>query len=335
MVAKVLPMHDPDITSWQWHANLLAVLSHYPQATPWIMSNYIQLQMTFDPTASQIEFYRAPTVEFGTFPHLSPWLYQQQLKRETVRLIADDPAAFFCGCIDRGNYIYVVVEQSVFLEGIDHFQHDTFIYGYDMDEEIFYVADFTFKGKYSFEKVSFADLRMAYEAIDDDRDWLMGGLGGVALLSFREAHYDFNIELVRRLIQEFLACGSSFSIGSNRRCVFGLDVYEALAEDARKAAAGEWEADYKPFHVIYDHKKLMLKRIAYMGRHGLLDHYEELYREYETILNLAFLSRNLVVKARVAGNRGYMTKAGTVLKEIAERERETLEAMLRRLRVQQ
>ncbi|ANY69373.1 hypothetical protein BBD42_24970 [Paenibacillus sp. BIHB 4019] len=331
MVAKVLPMQYPDVTSWQWHANLLAVLSNYPQSTPWIMSNYIQLQMTFDPTASQIEFYRAPTVEFGTFPHLSPWIYQQLLKRETVRLIADDPVTFFCGCIDRGNYIYTVVEQSVFLDGIDHFQHDTFIYGYDMDEEVFYVADFTFKGKYSFEKVSFAQLRMAYEAVNDEWDWLMGGRGGVALFSFRDARYEFNIELVRRLIQEFLACSSSFSLGSDRRCAFGLDVYEALAEDAIKAAAGEWEPDYKPFHVIYDHKKLMLKRIEYMGQYGYLNHYEELYGEYEIIANLAFLARNLVVKARVAGNREFMKKAGTLLGEISDREKKTLTTMLRML----
>lgn len=336
MRANVLPMQYPEVTSWQWHANMFAILSNYPQSVPWTLSHYIQLHMTFDETASQIDFYRTPHVEFGTFPQLSPWLYQQLLRRETVRLIADDPIAFFCGCLDRGNYIYLVAEQSVFLEGIDDFTHDMFVYGYDMDEGLFDVADFTFKGKYSFEKITFAQLRAAYEAIDDERDWLLGGLGGVALFRFRETEYDFNVALVRRSIEEFLACHSSFGSrrekkGAARPCVFGLDVYEALAEDARKAAAGYWEPDYKPFHVLYDHKTLMLRRIDYMGRHGWLERFAELYDEYGAIRNLAFTARNLVVKTRLTGKRDNMRKAGALLGEIAERERAALEELLLRL----
>ena len=41
---KKLPVTNPLITSWQWHATLFSILSNDENAKKWIFSNYIQLR---------------------------------------------------------------------------------------------------------------------------------------------------------------------------------------------------------------------------------------------------------------------------------------------------
>ena len=41
---KILEVHYPAITSWQWHATLFSILGDDDNAKRWIYSNYIQLR---------------------------------------------------------------------------------------------------------------------------------------------------------------------------------------------------------------------------------------------------------------------------------------------------
>ena len=50
------------------------------------------------------------------------------------------------------------------------FPHELFIYGYDMDKEVFHVGDFTFKDHYSYNTVSFEDVRRGYDDITASDD---------------------------------------------------------------------------------------------------------------------------------------------------------------------
>ncbi|MDT3426277.1 hypothetical protein J2Z22_001803 [Paenibacillus forsythiae] len=329
--SKILPMQYPIITSWQWQANAFAILANYPQTEPWIMNHFIQLQLTSNPGSSYVDFYRTPTFEF------CPWLFHQHLQRDTVRYFNKDICAFFVDCINLNNYIYGVFDQAFFVPGHDRLPHDLFIYGYDLERRVFHAADFTFTGKYAFAEVAFEQLEKAYHAIEGDEDWLYSGKGGLSLISFTDSlGYDFNIANVATQLEGFLAGHNSFEKSREltyrtNPCVFGLEVYDKLIEDVIKIHDQQQEADYRPFHVLCDHKALMLRRIPFLEEHGYLQPDSGILECYRSIENDALFCRNLLLKYMITKQSSIIDKIITNIRKIRKEEGEQIESLLTKL----
>ncbi|MFD2413639.1 hypothetical protein [Paenibacillus rhizoplanae] len=329
---KILPMQHPIITSWQWQANSFAVLGNYPETEPWMMNHFIQLQLTSNPDwSSYVDFYRTPTFEF------CPWLFHQHLKRETVRYFNEDICSFFVDCINLNNYIYAVFDHAYFLQGQDRLPHDLFIYGYDQERQVFHAADFTFTGKYSFAEVSFEQLKKAYHAIEGDEDWLFSGKGGVSLISFNDSlGYDFNISNVAAQLEGFLTGHNHFEKSREMTyrtnpCVYGLEIYSKLIENLLKIQEKEAEADYRPFHVLCDHKALMLRRIPFMEQNGYLKPGTNLLEGYQSIENDALMCRNLLIKYMKTNESSIIDKIITTMRKYRNQEAEQIEILLSNL----
>ncbi|MBP2111130.1 hypothetical protein [Paenibacillus silagei] len=323
MNSKILPMKYPIITSWQWQANLFSILSNYPETQPWIYSNYIQLHMIRDESHDKtfVDFYQYPILE------VCPWIYNQHLKRETILLFKKDICEFFIECIDLNNYIYGVFEQSYFGRS-EFFPHDTFIYGYNKEKKVFYIADFSIKEKYSYTEVSFSQIEKAYLAIEEKDDWLLDK-GGLQLLSFNaKGIFDFKPSLVIEFLEEFLQSKnsfekSSFYINKPNKSVFGLEVYRKIKEDLINK-----NTDFRHIHVIYDHKVLMLHRIEYMQTHGYLNQAEVIYKLYKQLEQKTLSARNLLLKAIITQNDKQMDQIIRLLGEIESIEKEAMNLML-------
>lgn len=330
VIEKILPMRYPTITSWQWQANTFAVLDNYPETEPWMMSHFIQLQLTSNPGSSYVDFYRTPTFEF------CPWLFHQHLKRETVHYINEDICSFFIDAIDRDHYIYGLFDQAYFLpeHGVPH---DLFIYGYDLRKKVFYVADFTFTGKYSFAKVPFVELEKAYYSIQREHDWLYSGKGGVSLLSFdARANYDFRLANVIEQLEGFLSGQNCFEKSREltyhtQPFVSGLEVYEKLIEDLGKIRVNEQLPDVRPFHVICDHKTLMLRRIVFLERRGYLEPDSGLVERCREVENTALVCRNLLIKYEITQDLRIIDKMISNLRHMSKNEREFIELLLSKL----
>lgn len=331
MRSKILPMKYPAVTSWQWQANTFAVLANYPRAKPWIMTHFIPLQLTLNEGSSYVDFYRTPTFEF------CPWLLRQHLNRQLVRHFNKDICTFLMDCIDMNNYIYLLLDQAQFLDIEFSFSHDSFIFGYDEERGIFHIADFTFKGKYSFEEIPFEQMRRAYEGIDDEGDWLYAGKGGLSLLQINDrAAYDFNLNYVIEQLEDFLN-GESPSdkyreLGyTTNPCVWGISVYEELILEMTRIRIGQNAEDGRPFQVIYDHKILMLERIDFMDQAGFLEEGEELKVRYQSIADDALMARNLIVKYSLTKNKDTLNKVEVLIRRIQACEQEAMELMIHNL----
>lgn len=336
---KILPFQYPYVTSWQWQANAFAILTNYPETEPWIMSHFIQLQLTSNHGSSYVDFYRTPTFEF------CPWLFHQHLKRDTIQYFNQDICSFFIDMIDRENYIYGILNQAYFLPGglpdgpHDWLPHDSFIYGYDREREVFHMADFTFTGKYSFAEVPFDKLEKAYHSIQRHDDWLYLGKGGISLLSFRaDAGYDFNLTNAIEQLEGFLTGHNCFEKSREltyrtQPYVSGLQVYTKLIEDLHKIIDGRQEADYRPFHVICDHKALMIRRISYLERQGLLELDTGLSERYRNLENEAVMCRNFLIKYTITNDSSIIGKVIAILTKMIEQERDAVQLLLSKLTV--
>lgn len=114
-------------------------------------------------------------------------------------------------------------------------------------------------------------------------------------------------------------------------CVYGLEIYSKLIENLLKIQDKEAEADYRPFHVLCDHKALMLRRIPFLEQNGYLKPGTHVLEGYESIENDALLCRNLLIKYMKTNESSIIDKIITIIRKYRKKEAEQIEILLSNL----
>lgn len=295
---KILTMYDPVITSWQWHATMFSILNGNSYAQNWIFSSYIQLI-----AEKKTDFFLdiAPGHE-GL--NMCPYLFVVPIADE---LVDENVADYFLKVINLGYFIYGIFDESILLnKPKNKFYHQLLICGYDLDKEVFYVADFTFNHKYSIQQFSINSIIEAYITVPTVEDKLFEGYcvgkKGIVLLSpnTKKQTYCFNIELVKQSINDYLECKNPYRgmqiMLDDDKCNFmyyGVEVYEGLKSEIEQNIFSP-----KIFHVLYDHKKLMNDRIYYMINNNFLNTSKgEICELSRDVVNDSLILRNAILKA--------------------------------------
>ena len=163
---KKLPVTYPMITSWQWHATLFSIFSDDENAKKWIFSNYIQLRCyNIQEIFTGDDMLLADMMPGSSALKQCPYLMFSLLTKEQIQSYCGNIIDFIIKTIDLNGYVYGVFDEAKILcdAEVDYkFPHELFIYGYNRDEEVFYVGDFTFQDHYSYNTVSFSDLERGY-----------------------------------------------------------------------------------------------------------------------------------------------------------------------------
>lgn len=331
---KLLPMEYPPITSWTWHANLLSVLSNYDCTKGWIYSNYIQLFCYYQGEDLFLDF----MPRFTAFTDC-PWIYNQFIKRSTIsKLYNGNIVNFLIDQLLEGNYIYGIFDEFPFLDRffnnkLNKLLHELFIYGFDCETQTFDVADFTFKGKYSFEKVTFEQITKAYNNVSQKDDYFYEDRGGLLLASFNsKASYELDTEFIKQTIKEYLNSVNStenLRMTSNpiRYANFGLSIYDKIAEHFQLLLEGKVRLDLRPLHVLYDHKNLMVNRIEYLISNHLLSEINEIDIGYSSIRDISINLRNCFIKAELKRDKQIIEKVIVDIKDLKDKEKALLEEL--------
>lgn len=315
---KKLPVTYPMITSWQWHATLFSILSDDDNAKKWLFSNYIQLRCyNITEIFTGDDMLLADMMPGSSSLKQCPYLITSAMTREMIESYCGDVIDFIIKTIDLNGYIYGVFDEAKILADVEvdyKFPHELFIYGYDMDQEIFYVGDFTFKDHYSFNTVSFADIKRGYEEITASEDHVFkddfrGHRGLYVILKNTDTVcYDVDTKLIRDTLSEYLNSLDTkdhFRMMRNRfnDTTFGVNVYDRVLERIeRQMESDEPDFDIRALHLMYDHKVLMLERIKYLMANGYLDYDEALIQNYELVVKNMITARNLLIKISINGD---------------------------------
>lgn len=345
---KILPVSYPTITSWTWHANLFAMIEHIPEARDWIFSNYIQIQCRPDAHGEgklYFEFFPFYRAIFDC-----PALHTQYIDRKLVNDKWKNIRDFLVYCIDNDYYVYCVCNEKYMLHCDEDCFHEIFIFGYDLLKQSFNCADFTFthSRKYSFVNVSFDEVCQGLIDVTENTDYLLRWEGGIVLAKVRqqkENKYELDLNYIRNNFQEYLNGINSYShfgLFYNIKAmsqkkegepflyhVFGIKVYDILAEYL-KGITDLSKIDVRPFHNLYEHKKLMTKRIAYFENKGLLScdgkwkDYFEIERE---CLNLC----NAVIRYKIRGKSSTLVRMLNYMNSIKSKEEKQLAYLINEL----
>lgn len=312
---KKLPVSYPMITSWQWHATLFSILSQDENAKKWIFSNYIQIRCyNIQEIFTGDDMLLADIMPGSSSLKECPYLITSLMTKQQIESYCGNIIDFIIKTIDLDGYVYGVFDEAKILcdAEVDYkFPHELFIYGYNMDEEVFYVGDFTFKDHYSYSTVSFKDVEKGYDVItaSDDhmfKDDYKGTRGLYVILKNSDTpYYDVDITLIRDTLREYLNSVDTknhFRMMRNRfsDTTFGVNVYDRVLERIQKQMESEEpDFDIRALHLMYDHKVLMFERLKYLMANSYLTYDEGLLKDYEAVVNNMLTARNLLVRISI------------------------------------
>lgn len=334
----VLPVKYPAITSWQWHATLFSILGEDENAKRWIYSNYIQLRCYNIPEyTSGDEILLCDMMPGSSAMKECPYLIFSLITKPQIESYCGDVVDFIVKTIDLGGYVYGAFDEARMISNVSvdyKFSHELFIYGYNMEEEVFYVGDFTFKDKYAYTTVTFDAVKRGFDVLSAGEDHVFRddykGTRGLYVIqkNVDSKYYDIDRVLIKRTLEEYLTGADTkehFRMMRNRfdDTIFGVNVYEALkARVDKQLHKEEPDFDIRALHIAYDHKVLMLDRLKYLMANEVIPFNQQMLDDYAVVVEDMLTARNLLVRISVtdeieAGDRiaGYLDDAKE--KEIA------------------
>lgn len=321
----ILPVKYPRITCHPDMVALISILECIPESREWIYTNFILVEAfeIFEGYAQGTkDLVMVPGYDFSYF---CPWIWRGEFNPATVNELCGDIIDFIKKAIRQNNYLLIMVDESKInaLKRSESFFHNLFIYGYDETAQQLLVGDFTFKERFSFEKISFDEFRNAYKNVLSVVNKLDGN-GGVTLWHMhRDVSYRLDIQFVKQRFVDYLngysymnQCVKGYYQAPDN--VIGINVYTFLCEGMEKLK--ETTSDMrKCLHNLYEHKRLMVERLEYMIKQGYISE-REILNECKEIAKMAEVSCNLYIKFQLTQKWEMRDRIKELLREMKARE---------------
>ncbi len=321
MTAVLLPIKHPPITGFVHHAYPLSIILNNPASLPWLYSNYIQLH--YDPT------YKNSALAFNFFhyhyPHNAPTVcpflnhiwFSKRMIVEYGRL-----DKFLIDSIDRGFHVYAFIDEYYIPNRYSHVHgthlaHDTLISGYDAKTREYALQGYDENGTYRLSKATFEQMEMAFHPSEH---MSKSYHDNVQLFAANDPDWHFHLEPVIELLKDYvLSRDTSLRYGlrrDRRQDLFGVRVNELFQAYADNVHANRQGMDIRAFHLLWEHKKLMLARIRWLMDNGWLPHDPRLIADYGQVERLAFEIRGHAVKTAASQETSYMQTAVSELQSM-------------------
>ena len=337
--SKILQTAAPPITSFPLIANMLSILWLDKEKTlPWICDRFIQLVARNDiqfnfPLGGN--FYEYEVCSDLPIFIVCPYLKQSRFERMIIDKFSPTLTDFIRFCIDNDYYLHLCLDPYHISSSQNynkrHFNHPTFIYGYD--EEKIYLKDFYSSG-YKEYSAGYEEINTAYVSVLNNEFETRKYYGMVSMFKYRPVEYPFSIDKVIEDYIDYLNCTDrhhmyrdDVSYGRIDGYLYGLDYYNALAYKIENCLY-----DVRPFHVLYDHKVLQEIRVRYMIENELINGGEEILSECVELKKLVQKLRNTFLKEIVAESQKPNIKLAELCLEIKQKDNLLVKKLLERIK---
>lgn len=332
----VLPVKYPIATSYMGLAPMLSILSSYKEPESWVYNHFVNLwreNLDCD--------YKHPLTFFSSNTiFCCPFLNNISLSSDIVHENYNGIVDLIMSSISLGYYVFFTYNQF-YIPHCLHYQklnnkHMLFVFGFNKLDKTFHVADFFYKNKYSFEKVSFEDLEKSVEGIIDNK-WAV-----VRICKYVDYKYTFDVKLLKKSINDYLNSTHTVlnyetnilsEIERKNMCtgkmVFGLNNYELIIEYLSQLKKDDnITKDIRTFHALLDHKVMMLSRLTYLKENNLIENFDTLYNKFKKIKNYCKINRDLFIKYLLTSNNNILDRILDNIKIIVSEEKEAMLLLL-------
>lgn len=321
---KKLEINIPSIQTFLNHAYPLAILEKEEVFQGWFYTNYTQLY-TFNNRKNPVGDFKIDFFSHnGKYPNI-PFLEYSNINKNTVDTFNESILDIIIANIDLNYYVEVGIDEYYWSNKSSymrrHFHHDNLIYGYNKKEKIFYYLGYNKEmlfGKYS---VSFTEFISSFtENSESTIKFIRNFIPELLSETTRYVYHDnleFDVDIFRVYLGDYLNSQNSFlSHKGAENSVFGLAIYDELIlkfSDDMKISK-----DLRLYRILWEHKKVMKRRIEYLISKGYLDakKYEEFSKQSMFICNECLLLKNLSIKYAITNNSKCYLSMITKIKEI-------------------
>lgn len=326
----ILPKKESFIRTYPKDANAISILLNYERSYAWLMNSFIQLTSYDDLYLDYYDFYyrNCPLIDY------------QRIKRD---VIGNDVIGFIVNALYSGYYISLAVNTKFIkaYQSNNDRTHDMFIYGYDKDEELFYISDCFVEGKYSDSICSFKEL---IEAVENNTDyWFEGYRDSLELLSYcEEERAELEIYRIKESINDYLMSRPTqcwyendgmWNQNEKRKRTFGVDCYRTIwrhLEIAREYE-GFSEGGQQAFYLMFEHKKVMLERLKYLNEKKSWISMSAVQEYEEKIVKEVQKSMMMKLKFDVSGRKHILQEIEKRYHKVIEEEIKVLNSIEKRM----
>ncbi|GIQ70799.1 hypothetical protein DUZ99_16810 [Xylanibacillus composti] len=323
MTTKVLETREPLISAYTSYGSIFSLMED--RLWPWVYNNFIQIRF-------------APNWRIYTFDHHPillkncPGIAFHSLPQEMVVQTGKTLKQIIIDAIDMGYYLYIFVDRY-YIPQSDSYQkeqhiHELFIFGYDLERDVAFVADNLQNGKFVQTSCPFVELEKGYWTIPADFDFWTE----VRFLK-RKADYEckLNLENIAASIESYLHSRKTFDLVEEQECEFGLESLDRLLDYVGNPELAGHYLDIRPFHFLYEHKLLMATRTKYLMEQERVAFDQSLLGQSINLEKQYMYLRNLVLKYNVKRDQALRDSIYQKLENNLGEERQFLSALLRHI----
>lgn len=300
---RILPIAEPDLVSYPHLAFPLAMLQTDSEAQRWVYSNYVQLYLSDRTGEMMMDFFTPnPFDYFVPILHCSP-----RMNRTLVRRSYPSFVDFVRVSIDENYYLWTHVDEF-YIPGTSSYRnksypHGIMIHGYDDEQRMFHVVGFLSNQRYGSGEVGYDDMEKAYFDFEPP-EWKPYTEHSILLKTypgFLKANA-FSLRWVMDQLQDYLHAKPSdqrmpaFELQLPSPHAWGMAVYDRLQERLRRNIENTYIVDHRSFYVLWEHKKMMNRRIAFMAREGYYACSSETAEDWSNLEKQASVNLNLILK---------------------------------------
>lgn len=342
-----LPFVMPQVYGFLGHAYVLGILQPFEYAKPWIHTSYIQLFISKHYLNGlgeyRLDFYPDLMIAYNNMP----WLMYRHTDKDLLNQLGVDIHRYLITQLEREYYVVTYVDEFYIHNSIcyqeNHFVHDIFIYGYDLDRQIYHVAIFDKNRQFTMQEVTFEQFTQAYISQVKSSQSLISSCKRLKPSNYENSKYgsgagrfDFDLQLMIDVLSDYVeGRNSTERLQIQQQPVegyFGVEIYPYLQEFITRVIEGVQNFDVRQLHILWEHKKMMVARIEYLQQLGYLKEDTNLLTEAKRLEKHAYTSRNLMLKGFMSNNRNILHPLVQSLEEIRVAEKELITLLIEELR---
>lgn len=334
---NLLPIAEPDITSYAHFAFSLSVMHTEPNCHDWVYSNFVQLYLRDWGEGIMMDFC-APDAYNHPIPSLSG---STSMTRSMILRCYPRFVDFVRDSIDDECYLSTYADEY-YIPGTVAYQnrsnpHGILIHGYDDDKRQYHVAGYLANQTFGQTVVGYDEMEIAFKDYEPPEKTHYTMYTHLFKLSHR-LHYDFRVRWVMEQLEDYaLAKNShrhwdSFHYREPIPLVWGIDVYDRLILKIHDQMERKFILDHRPFHLLWEHKRMMVRRIAYMARHGYHVCSPEVTEGYAQSERSAAVIRQQILKFWVTKDNRHLEEMIRQLDRMKAEESRVIERMLQEYR---
>ena len=208
MIIKSLPLANPGIKAFQYHAFQFAITDCYDITAPYKFSNYIQLFCDTEKFEKSKLFHLDFYPSFQDYSFFNPYLKIERCAKSFINKFKIDIIDVISNAIENNKYVYLFLDEYYiprkYVYKKSHMQHDCLLSGINSKSNLLLLSGYDFMGNYSTWWVSFDDFCSAFystNAFLDDYDYF----DRIYCFEFNKKYtYKFDIESVCKSLGEYL-----------------------------------------------------------------------------------------------------------------------------------